>query len=89
MERPARYPWFSEDGRACRVAKEVCRVRAAGFKNFFDSRGGESDGKKSSFPGRRKRQHGSRFRDDADRATPAHARAVKGQAWARCGWART
>jgi putative transposase len=62
VEHPARYPWLGEDGLACRVPKAAGRVRAAGFKNFFDSRGGERDGKKISFPGWRKRRHGSRFR---------------------------
>ncbi|GHH63851.1 transposase [Streptosporangium violaceochromogenes] len=77
LEHSTRYPWFSEDGLSSRVPKEACRVRAVGFKNFFDSRGGKRKGKKAGFPGWRRRKHGSRFRYDADRAAPAGVRAVK------------
>src|SRR5690606_31011104 len=41
LEHPARFPWFGEDGLSSRVPKEACRVRAAAFKNFFDSRSGK------------------------------------------------
>jgi putative transposase len=74
---PRRFPWFGEDGLSSRVPKEACRVRAAGFKNFFDSRSGKRKGKKVGFPGWRKRKHGSRFRYDADRARPCGVRAVQ------------
>lgn len=73
---PRRFPWFGEDGLSSRVPKEACRVRAVGFKNFFDSRSGKWKGKKVGFPGWRKRKHGSRFRYDADRARPMDDRVV-------------
>ncbi|WP_229691358.1 helix-turn-helix domain-containing protein, partial [Sphaerisporangium melleum] len=77
LEHRGRYPWFSEDGLSSRVPKEACRVRAAGFKNFFDSRSGKRKGRKVGFPDWRKRKHGSRFRYDADRARPVTTRAVR------------
>ena len=73
---PERFPWFGEDGLSSRVPKEACRVRAAGFGNFFDSRGGKRKGREVGFPGWRKRKHGSRFGYDADRARPCGARAA-------------
>ncbi|TDB95253.1 RNA-guided endonuclease TnpB family protein [Actinomadura sp. 7K534] len=75
-EHAGRYPWFTAEGLSSRVPKEACRVRAAGFKNFFDSRSGDREGARVGFPGWRKRRHGSRFRYDADRARPVHQRAV-------------
>ncbi|WP_307827588.1 transposase [Planomonospora sp. ID82291] len=72
-----RFPWFTADGLSSRIPKEACRVRAAAFKNFFDSRAGRRKGRKVGFPAWRKRKHGSRFRYDADRARPAGQRAVK------------
>ncbi|XRQ07263.1 RNA-guided endonuclease InsQ/TnpB family protein [Actinomadura welshii] len=75
-EHTARYPWFTAEGLSSRVPKEACRVRAAGFKNFFDSRAGSRRGVRVGFPDWRRRKHGSRFRYDADRARPAHHRAV-------------
>lgn len=74
---PDRFPWFIEEGLSSRVPKEACRVRAAGFKNFFASRSGKRKGKKVGFPDWRKRRDGSRFRYDADRAHPRSPREVK------------
>ncbi|TYB65269.1 transposase [Nonomuraea sp. PA05] len=76
LEHRDRYPWFTKEGLSSRVPKEACRVRAAGFKNFFDSRFGKRKGRKAGFPGWRKRKHGSRFRYDADRARPLAARVI-------------
>ncbi|HEY9440141.1 MAG TPA: RNA-guided endonuclease TnpB family protein [Streptomyces sp.] len=76
IEHPTRFPWYLEDGLSSRVPKEACRVRSAGFKNFFDSRSGKRKGVKVGFPGWRKRKHGARFRYDADRARPQAARVV-------------
>lgn len=76
LEHRERYPWFTEEGLSSRVPKEACRVRAVGFKNFFDSRSGTRKGRKVGFPGWRKRKHGSRFRYDADRARPLSDRVV-------------
>jgi putative transposase len=75
-EHRERFPWFLQDGLSSRVPKEACRVRAAGFKNFFGSRSGKRKGAKVGFPGWRKRKHGARFRYDAGRARPAGARTV-------------
>ncbi|MEV4469237.1 RNA-guided endonuclease TnpB family protein [Nonomuraea sp. NPDC049504] len=77
LEHRDRFPWFSGEGLSSRVPKEACRVRAAGFRNFFDSRSGRRKGRKVGFPGWRKRKHGSRFRYDADRARPEAARWVR------------
>ncbi|MEV0236333.1 RNA-guided endonuclease TnpB family protein [Nonomuraea sp. NPDC050786] len=77
LEHRRRYPWFGEEGLSSRVPKEACRVRAAAFKNFFDSRSGKRKGRKVGFPAWRKRKHGSRFRYDADRARPESARVVR------------
>ncbi|MEV4806202.1 RNA-guided endonuclease TnpB family protein [Nonomuraea sp. NPDC049421] len=76
LEHRARYPWFTEEGLSSRVPKEACRVRAAGFKNFFDFRSGKRKGRKVGFPGWRKRKHGSRFRYDAQTARPHTSRSV-------------
>jgi putative transposase len=73
---PTRYPWFAAEGLSSRVPKEACRVRAAGLKNWADSRKGARKGRKLGFPTWRKRRHGSRFRYDADRTRPAGVRAV-------------
>ncbi|MDT5027781.1 MAG: putative transposase [Micromonosporaceae bacterium] len=73
---PALYPWFAQAGLSSRVPKEACRVRAAGLKNWTDSRKGARKGRKLGFPTWRKRKHGSRFRYDADRAHPAGPRIV-------------
>ena len=67
---PTVYPWFAEAGLSSRVPKEACRVRAAGLKNWADSRKGARRGRRVGFPTWRKRKHGSRFRYDADRARP-------------------
>ena len=64
-------PWFAESGLSSRVPKEACRLRAAGLKNWWESRTGKRKGRKAGFPKLRKRKHGSRFRYDADRARPA------------------
>ncbi|GII68405.1 transposase [Sphaerisporangium melleum] len=74
LEHRERFPWFGQEGLSSRVPKQACRVRAAGFKNFFDSRSGKRAGRKVGFPDWRKRKHGSRFRYDADRARPVSAR---------------
>jgi putative transposase len=76
LEHRDRHPWFTEEGLSSRVPKEACRVRAAGFKNFFDSRSGKRKGRKVDFPDWRKRKHGSRFRYDAATARPHGSRAV-------------
>ncbi|MEU6793499.1 RNA-guided endonuclease TnpB family protein [Nonomuraea wenchangensis] len=76
LEHRDRYPWFTEEGLSSRVPKEACRVRAAGFKNFFDSRSGRRKGRKAGFPGWRKRKHGSKFRYDAATARPHTSRSV-------------
>ncbi|MET7395670.1 RNA-guided endonuclease TnpB family protein [Dactylosporangium sp. NPDC005572] len=73
---PTLFPWFSEAGLSSRVPKEACRVRAAGLKNWADSRKGARRGRRVGFPAWRKRKHGSRFRYDADRARPTGPRAV-------------
>lgn len=67
---PGLYPWFTEAGLSSRVPKQACRVRAAGLKNWADSRTGKRKGRRLGFPSWRKRKHGSRFRYDADRARP-------------------
>ncbi|WP_222719999.1 RNA-guided endonuclease InsQ/TnpB family protein [Actinokineospora xionganensis] len=74
---PVRFPWFTEAGLSSRVPKEACRVRAAGFRTFFDSRSGKRKGPKVGFPSWRKRKHGGRFRYDADRAKPVDTRTVR------------
>ena len=58
-------PWFAEAGMSSRVPKEACRLRAAGLKNWLDSKTGKRKGRKVDFPKLRKRKHGSRFRYDA------------------------
>jgi putative transposase len=73
---PDRYPWFGAEALSSRVPKEACRVRAAGLKNWADSRRGVRKGRRMGFPTWRKRKHGSRFRYDADRAKPASSTAV-------------
>ncbi|MEV0811156.1 RNA-guided endonuclease TnpB family protein [Micromonospora sp. NPDC050200] len=73
---PTMFPWFAEAGLSSRVPKEACRVRAAGLKNWADSRKGTRLGRRIGFPTWRKRKHGSRFRYDADRARPANPRTV-------------
>lgn len=70
-------PWFAESGLSSRVPKEACRLRAAGLKNWWESKTGKRKGPKVKFPTLRKRKHGSRFRYDADRAKPADERGVK------------
>lgn len=67
---PTRYPWFTEAGLSSRVPKEACRLRAAGLRNWADSRKGARRGRRLGFPTWRKRRRGSRFRYDADRARP-------------------
>ena len=37
---PTRYPWFKEAGLSSRVPKEACRLRAAGLRNWSESRKG-------------------------------------------------
>ena len=69
--------WFAGSGLSSRIPKEACRLRASGLKNWWESKTGERKGRKVGFPKVRKRQHGSRFRYDADRARPATSGAVK------------
>ena len=73
---PVLHPWFGEAGLSSRVPKEACRVRAAGLKNWWQSRTGKRRGRLVGFPKLRKRKHGSRFRYDADTARPDGARTV-------------
>ncbi len=75
-EHRTRFPWFTQKGLSSRVPKEACRVRAAGLKNWADSRKGRRRGRRVGFPVLRRRKHGGRFRYDADRARPADARTV-------------
>ncbi|MFD5315306.1 RNA-guided endonuclease InsQ/TnpB family protein [Streptomyces sp. NPDC127098] len=74
---PERYPWFAESELSSRIPKEACRVRAAGIKNYFDSRAGKRGGARMGWPKWRKRKHGSRFRYDADRAKPINTHTVR------------
>ncbi|HVK26138.1 MAG TPA: RNA-guided endonuclease TnpB family protein [Actinokineospora sp.] len=74
---PRLFPWFADAGLSSRVPKEACRVRAAGFRVFFDSRSGKRKGRGMGFPSWRKRKHGGRFRYDADRARPVDVRTVR------------
>jgi putative transposase len=69
-------PWFAGSGLSSRVPKEACRLRAAGLKNWWESKTGKRKGPKVKFPSLRKRKDGSRFRYDADRAKPVGDRAV-------------
>jgi putative transposase len=71
------FPWFTEQRMSSRVPKEACRVRAAGFFNYFTSKQGKRKGARMGFPSWRKRKHGSRFRYDAERAKPVDARTVR------------
>jgi putative transposase len=73
---PDRYQWFTAEGLSSRVPKEACRVRAAGLKNWADSRNGRRAGRRVGFPTHRKRKHGLRLRYDADRARPLDTRTV-------------
>jgi putative transposase len=75
-EHPTLYPWFTEAGLSSRVPKEACRLRAAGLKNWWESKTGKRKGPKVRFPKLRRRKHGSRFRYDADRARPADTSSV-------------
>jgi len=76
-QHPQVAPWFGESGLSSRVPKEACRLRAAGLKNWRESKTGKRKGRKVGFPKLRKRKDGSRFRYDADRARPAGNAAVK------------
>ncbi|MFI7073534.1 RNA-guided endonuclease InsQ/TnpB family protein [Micromonospora sediminicola] len=69
-------PWFAESGLSSRIPKEACRLRAAGLKNWWDSKTGKRKGPKLKFPTMRRRKHGSRFRYDADRAKPSSGTTV-------------
>jgi putative transposase len=77
LAHPERFWWFAQGKLSSRVPKEACRVRAAGIKNYFDSKNGNRKGAKLGWPKWRKRKHGSRFRYDADRAKPLDARTVR------------
>jgi putative transposase len=70
-EHPTVAPWFAGSGLSSRIPKEACRLRAAGLKNWWQSKTGKRKGRKVGFPKIRKRKHGCRFRYDADRARPA------------------
>ncbi|MFI6740158.1 hypothetical protein ACIBI9_45155 [Nonomuraea sp. NPDC050451] len=76
-EHRERYPWFTEEGLPSRVPKEACRIRAAWFSNFFQSRSGRRKGRKVGVPSWCKRKHGSRYRYDTNRAQPEEARWVR------------
>jgi putative transposase len=76
-EHPDVAPWFAESGLSSRIPKEACRLRAAGLRNWWQSKTGKREGRKVGFPRLRKRKHGSRFRYDADRARPVSASTVK------------
>jgi putative transposase len=76
-EHPEVAPWFAESGLSSRVPKQACRLRAAGLKNWWESKTGKRKGRKVGFPKLRRRKHGSRFRYDADRARPGGTAAVK------------
>lgn len=71
------YPWFSESALSSRIPKEACRVRAAGFANYFKSKRGERKGARVGFPTWRKRKDGARFRYDGCRAKPVEPRTVR------------
>ena len=70
-------PWFADSGLSSRVPKEACRLRAAGLKNWYESKTGKRKGHRVGFPKIRKRKDGSRFRYDSDRARPVGVRSVK------------
>lgn len=72
---PTQFPWFVEAGLSSRVPKEACRMRAAGLKNWAESRKSKRKGRRLGFPVWRKRKHGSRFRYD-DTAQPKGPRAI-------------
>ncbi|WP_327111688.1 transposase [Nocardia sp. NBC_01730] len=72
----SRFPWFTENMLSSRVPKEACRVRAAGFANYLQSKTGKRKGPRVGFPTWRKRKDSSRFRYDADRAKPLSPRSV-------------
>lgn len=75
-EHPQVAPWFTDSGLSSRIPKEACRMRAAGLKNWWESKTGKRKGPKVKFPKVRKRKHGSRFKYDADRARPASSATV-------------
>lgn len=77
VAHPVLFPWFTEQRMSSRVPKEACRVRAAGFSNYLNSKHGKRKGVRMGFPSWRKRKHGSRFRYDADRARPVNAHTVR------------
>jgi putative transposase len=76
-QHPEAAPWFAESGLSSRIPKEACRLRAAGLKNWWESKTGKRKGRKVGFPTIRTRKHGSRFRYDADRAKPVDARSIR------------
>lgn len=69
-------PWFAGSGLSSRIPKQACRLRAAGLKNWWESKTGTRKGPKLRFPKIRKRKNGSRFRYDADRAKPSGDQAI-------------
>ena len=53
-------------------------MRAAGLKNYFDSRAGKRKGARLGWPKfKSRKKHGSRFRYDADRAKPLNSSTVR------------
>jgi putative transposase len=76
VAHPARYPWFMAADMSSRIPKEACRVRAAGLKNWAESRSGKRKGRRVGFPAWRKRKDGSRFSYDGHQAHPDGPRVV-------------
>lgn len=48
-EHPQIAPWFAEAGLSSRIPKEACRLRAAGLKNWWESKTGKRKGRKVGF----------------------------------------
>ena len=55
-EHPEVAPWFAQSGLSSRIPKEACRLRAAGLKNWWESKTGKRKGRKVGFPKVRKRK---------------------------------
>ena len=73
---PDRFPWFRVAGLSSRVPKEACRMRAAGLRNWVNSRRGRRRGRRVGFPKWRKRKDGSRFRVEGGAAYPTSPRVI-------------
>ena len=59
-----------------RIPKEACRMRSAGFANFFRAKARGRRGPRAGFPTWRMRKHGSRFRYDSTSAKPVDDQTV-------------